>query len=113
MFVSCKNRGTAWDFTKFVTGSDQDGKLLQMTGQMPMRTGLQQAYADYFAKNPAYKQFADQADRTVEVPSVPNSVAAWQAFRDSWTRSVIFGGTDPSQALHQAAGKINGLVEHG
>ncbi|MDN3351585.1 extracellular solute-binding protein [Actinomadura sp. DC4] len=113
MFVSCKNRGTAWDFTKFVTGSDQDGKLLQTTGQMPMRTGLPQAYADYFAKNPAYKQFADQADRTVEVPSVPNSVAAWQAFRDSWTKSVVFGGADPNQALHQVAGKIDGLVEHG
>lgn len=113
MFVSCKNRGTAWDFTKFVTGSDQDGKLLDMTGQMPMRSGLQQTYASYFTEHPAYKQFADQADRTVEVPSVPNSVAAWQAFRDSWTKSVIFGGADPNQALHQVAGKVNTLVEHG
>jgi multiple sugar transport system substrate-binding protein len=112
MFVSCKNRGTAWDFSKFVTSSGQDGKLLDMTGQMPMRTGLAQTYASYFAKNPAYKEFADQADRTVEVPSVPNSVAAWQAFRDSWSKSVIFGGGDPAQALHQVAGKINGLVDH-
>jgi multiple sugar transport system substrate-binding protein len=112
MFVSCKNRGTAWDFTKFVTSKDEDGKLLDVTGQMPMRTGLPQTYAGYFAKNPAYKQFADQADRTVEVPSVPNSVAAWQAFRDSWTRSVISGNGDPNQALHQVAQKINGLVAH-
>ncbi len=112
MFVSCKNRGTAWDFTKFVSSPDEDGKLLQLTGQMPMRTGIQQAYASYFTKNPAYKEFADQADRTVEVPSVPNSVAAWQAFRDSWSKSVIFGGGDPNQALHTVAGKINGLVAH-
>lgn len=112
MFVSCKNRGTAWDFTKYVTSTDEDGKLLDSTGQMPMRTGLQQTYASYFTKNPAYKEFADQADRTVEVPSVPNSVAAWQAFRDSWSKSVIFGGGDPNAALHQVATKINGLVDH-
>jgi multiple sugar transport system substrate-binding protein len=112
MYASCKNRGTAWDFTKFVTSQDQDGKLLETSGQMPMRTGLQQAYAGYFAKNPAYTQFAAQADRTVEVPSVPNSVAAWQAFRDSWSKSVIFGGGDPNPALHQTALKINGLVKH-
>jgi multiple sugar transport system substrate-binding protein len=112
MYASCKNRGTAWDFLKFATSSDQDGKLLELTGQMPMRTGLQQAYASYFAKHPAYTQFAAQADRTVEVPDVPNSVAAWQAFRDAWSKSIIFGGTDPNQALHQAAVKINGLVDH-
>lgn len=112
MFVSCKNRGTAWDFTKFVTSTDQDGKLLQLTGQMPMRTGLQATYASYFAANPSYTMFAAQADRTVEVPDMPNSVAAWQAFRDSWTKSVIFGSGDPNQALHQVALKINGLVQH-
>ncbi len=112
MYASCKNRGTAWDFTKFVTSQDQDGKLLQVTGQMPMRTGIEQTYADYFAKNPSYKQFAAQAEHTVEVPSVPNSVAAWQAFRDSWSKSVIFGGGDPNAALHQTAQKINGLVKH-
>jgi multiple sugar transport system substrate-binding protein len=112
MFVSCKNRGTAWDFTKYVTSTDQDGKLLDLTGQMPMRTGLQTTYASYFAKNPSYTLFAAQADRTVEVPNVPNSVAVWQAFRDSWSKSVIFGGGDPNQALHQVATKINGLVKH-
>ena len=43
---------------------------------------------------------------------MPNSVAAWQAFRDSWSKSVIFGNGDPNQALHQVAVKINGLVDH-
>ncbi len=112
MFASCKNRGTAWDFAKFVTSKDEDGKLLQITGQMPMRTNLQQTYPDYFAKNPAYTMFAAQADRTVEVPSVPNSVQIWQTFRDAWSKSVIFGKSDPVQELHQAATTINGLAKH-
>ena len=56
---------------KFATSKEQDGKLLETTGQMPIRTDLPTTYADYFSKNPEYKTFADQASRTVEVPNVP------------------------------------------
>ena len=54
MYASCKNRGTAWDVMKFATSQDQDGKLLQMTGQMPMRANLPSVYPTYFTQNPAY-----------------------------------------------------------
>jgi multiple sugar transport system substrate-binding protein len=110
MYASCKNRGTAWDVLKFATSQDQDGKLLQMTGQMPMRVNLSAVYPTYFAQNPAYTTFAAQAARTVEVPNVSNSVAIWQAFRDAYSKSVIFGKQDPTAALNQAAQKIDGLA---
>jgi multiple sugar transport system substrate-binding protein len=110
MYASCKNRGTAWDVLKFATSQDQDGKLLQMTGQMPMRTDLSTAYPDYFAQHPEYKTFAAQAARTVEVPNVPNAVTIWQTFRDAYSKSVIFGKQDPSAALNEAAQKINSLA---
>src|SRR3954447_21037754 len=35
MYTSCKNQATAWDLAKFATSKDQDGKLLEATGQMP------------------------------------------------------------------------------
>ncbi len=70
--------------------------LLNLTGQMPLRTDLPTTYADYFTKNPDYKLFAAQAARTTEVPNVNNSVQIWQTFRDAWTSSVIFGKTDPT-----------------
>ena len=54
--------------------------------------------------------FAEQADRTVEVPNVPNSIEVWQAFRDAWSESVIFGDSDPEEALTGAADAINDLV---
>ena len=38
MYTSCKNQGTAWDVIKFATSKAQDGKLLDVTGQMPIRT---------------------------------------------------------------------------
>ena len=46
-------------------------RLLDKTGQMPLRKDLQTAYPDYFTKNKDYQIFGDQAARTVEVPAGP------------------------------------------
>jgi multiple sugar transport system substrate-binding protein len=113
MYSACENRGTAWDVLKFSTSEQWDGKLLDLSGQMPMRTGLQDAYADYFKANPEYRTFADQASRTVEVPNVDNSIEIWQTFRDAWTSSVIFGKEDVKSALSGAADEVNSLVSEG
>ena len=112
MFAACKNRGTAWAFAKFATSKVNDGKLLQVTGQMPMRTELPTTYASYFKTHPDYKLFADQAARTVEVPNVPNSVEMWQDFRDAYSKNVIFNQTGTSW-LKDAASKIQPLVSSG
>ncbi len=110
MYVSCTKQATAWDFLKFSTSKEQDGQLLTLSGQMPLRTDVPASYPDYFKKNPEYTLFADQAARTVDVPNVPNSVEIWQTFRDAWTSSVIFGKTDVQQALTDAAAKVDGLA---
>jgi multiple sugar transport system substrate-binding protein len=110
MYASCQNRGTAWEFLKFSTSTDQDSQLLTLTGQMPLRKDVSTVYSDYLAKNPGYKLFADQAARTVEVPNVANSVQIWQKFRDAWSSSVIFGKTDPKTALPAAATEIDSLA---
>jgi multiple sugar transport system substrate-binding protein len=110
MYSACKNRGTAWDVLKFATSQEQDGKLLESTGQMPMRNDVAGAYPDYFAKNPDYKQFADQAARSVEVPNVPNSIEIWQTFRDAYSKSVIFGQQDPGAALDGVVQKVDQLA---
>jgi multiple sugar transport system substrate-binding protein len=54
--------------------------------------------------------FADQAARTVEVPNVNNSIAIWQAFRDSYSKSVIFGSTPVDASLTSAATKVTTLA---
>ena len=110
MYSACQNRATAWEVLKFATSQEQDGALLTKTGQMPLRKDLPTAYPDYFTKNPAYKQFADQAARTVEVPNVPNSVAIWQAFRDAYSQSVIFGKQPVPDAFSAAAQKVDQLA---
>jgi multiple sugar transport system substrate-binding protein len=110
MYASCKNRGTAWDFLKFTTSASADGKLLTLTGQMPMRQGLQKTYASYFAANPDYTDFAVEAAHVIECPNVPNSIEAWQDFRNDWSKGVIFGTESPDAALANAASAINKLV---
>jgi multiple sugar transport system substrate-binding protein len=110
MYVSCQNRGTAWEFLKFATSKDSDSKLLEGTGQMPMRTDLVTAYPDYFSSHADYKQFADAASRTVEVPIVPNSIEVWQTFRTAYSESVIFGKKPIDQSFNDAATKIKSLI---
>ncbi len=111
MYASCKNRATAWDFLKFSSSVDEDGKLLQATGQMPLRQNLTERYAAYFTAHPEYRTFAAKAAHVVEVPNVTNSIQIWQTFRDAWSKSVIFGQQDPKQALADAASKINTLAQ--
>ena len=110
LYSACENRATAWDVLKFSTSEEQDGQLLELTGQMPLRANLQDTYADYFEANPAYQQFGDQASRTVEVPPGPNTVQELQALRDAYSSSVIFGKDDPHTALDEAAAKIDEIA---
>ena len=110
MYSACQNRATAWEVMKFATSKEQDGELLTKTGQMPLRKDLPTSYPEYFAKNAAYKQFADQAARTVEVPNVPNSVAIWQTFRDAYSESVIFGKKPVNDSFSAAAQKVDQLA---
>jgi multiple sugar transport system substrate-binding protein len=110
MYSSCKNQGTAWDVLKFATSKDQDSKLLNVTGQMPIRDQLSTVYADYFTSHPAYKEFGDQAARTVDDPTGPNTIAEMQALRDAYTKSVIAGSGSVQDAFQSAADKIDKLA---
>jgi len=110
IYSACKNQGTAWDLLKFSTSQEQDGALLTKTGQMPLRKDVATVYASYLTTHPAYKMFADQAARTVEVPNVTNSIAIWQAFRDGYSSSVIFGKTTVDASLKSAADKVSQLA---
>ncbi|MCM3658182.1 sugar ABC transporter substrate-binding protein [Agromyces mediolanus] len=103
MYTSCKNQGTAWDFLKFATSVEQDGKLLEATGQMPIRAGLSTEYASYFEEHPAYVAFASQSERTVDDPTGPNTIATLQTLRDFYTKAVISGEGDLQAELSQAA----------
>jgi multiple sugar transport system substrate-binding protein len=110
IYSACEAQGTAWEVLKFATSEEQDGALLEGTGQMPMRDGVESAYPDYFEANPEYETFAAQASRTVEVPNVANSIEIWQTFRDHYSESVIFGEAEVADALAAAADEVDNLA---
>ncbi|CUR60764.1 Extracellular solute-binding protein family 1 [metagenome] len=110
LYSACENQETAFEVLKFATSEEQDGKLLELTGQMPLRADLTTTYPDYFAEKPEYEVFADQASRTVEVPNIPNSIEIWQEFRDQWSSSVIFGKSSVDDAFGTAADKADELA---
>ena len=110
LYSACENQKTAYDVLEYATSEEQDGKLLEMTGQMPLRQDLPGTYPDYFKEHPEYQEFADQAARTVEVPNVPSSIEIWQSFRDEWSDAVIFGKSSVDDALGTAAEKATELA---
>jgi multiple sugar transport system substrate-binding protein len=110
LFTACKSKATAWDVLKFATSEEQDGQLLEITGQMPLRQELTATFPEYFEANAAYKVFGDQANRVVEVPNVANSIEVWQAFRDGYSKAVIFGEGDIPTFLKDTAAKVDSLV---
>ena len=114
IFSACKNQKTAFEYMKFATSEESDGRLLEMTGQMPLRGGLEQKYADFFDENPLYAKFAEQSSRTVEVPNVQNSIEMWQKFRAAYSESVIFGKQPVDKAFPAAAKDIEEIIKgHG
>ncbi len=110
LMTACANRATGWDVMRFATGFAQDGLLLSLTGQMPLRTDLASSYASYFAKNKDYALFSDQAARTSDVPNVDNGIQVWQTFRDAWSKSVIFGQESVDSALASSARQIDSII---
>jgi multiple sugar transport system substrate-binding protein len=110
MFTACENRDSAWEFLQQTMSDEADRELLEVTGQMPMRDGLTDLYADYFEENPEYAEFADQTARMIEVPNVPNSIEIWQEFRSAYSRAVIFGEGDIEDEFAAAAETVEGLA---
>jgi multiple sugar transport system substrate-binding protein len=110
IYSACNAQGTAWEVLKFATSEEQDGSLLEKTGQMPLRENIEAAFPDYFEVHPDYKTFAAQSARTVEVPNIPNSIEIWQKFRDQYTSSVIFGKSNVDAALSKAAHEVDDLA---
>lgn len=113
LYSACENQQSAWEFLEFSMSEENDAALLETTGQMPLRPGLLDIYADFFEENPQYEIFAQQVERVVEVPSVPDSIEVWQTFRDAWSASVIFGDEEVEPAFEDAASQISDLVGQG
>ena len=111
MFTACENQATAWDVLKFATSEEQDGALLEATGQMPMRTDVARTLTPTTSTpTPTTCPSPSRPTAPSRCPTWPTRSRSGRRFRDAWSESVIFGDSDPQEALTAAADKINGLV---
>ncbi len=106
--VSDDTRAAAWDYLKFLTGTDADVSFVKQTGYMPIR---QSAYnskdlQDYYVKFPARKVGPQQLNNAFVDSIVPN----WQKCRDDISNnyaSVLKGQTSSDAALTKMEQQCN------
>lgn len=110
IFTSSRNQRTAWDVLRFATAIEQDRTLLDLTGQMPMRTDLLEVHPKYFEDNPPYRAFADQAARVADVPTIRGGIEIWQRFRDAYVASVVLGKRPVKEEFASVAHDIDDLL---
>ncbi|GAA1488055.1 extracellular solute-binding protein [Brachybacterium sacelli] len=110
IFTSSRNQRTAWDVLRFATDVDQDRTLLDLTGQLPMRTHLLEVHPQFFEENPVYRAFAEQSDRVADVPNISGAIEIWQRFRDAYVASVILGKRGVSEEFPSVARDIDTLL---
>ncbi|MGO1802126.1 MAG: ABC transporter substrate-binding protein [Microbacteriaceae bacterium] len=109
LYTSCENKQTAWDFAKFSMDAENDLALLEMTGQFPTRSDVDEIAGDFLAGDPVLATFSESVPLTVDVPNIANATEIWQTFRDAWGQAVQAGDGDLQEIFTTAADKIDGL----
>lgn len=66
IFSTTRHPEAAWNFCKFYLTRQADLKLLEITGQIPLREGLLEdsLYTGFFATHPMHKMFAEMVPHT-------------------------------------------------
>ena len=112
VFSTTRHPEAAWAFVRHLVSPEADRLLLEMTGQVPVRSGLldDPALADLFAARPYLRRFAEQAPRTRGVDPVPSLPEALDAVAQSYERA-IYGVEAPAEAVASAAGRVGTILE--
>ena len=113
IFKSCQHPREAWEFIKFVISKPNDLRLLELTSQLPIRAGLleDEAFADYFKRNPKMNKFAEQVTTARSIDSVAELKEIFDAIAQEVEASVVFDLKSPEQAVHDAARRSQQILD--
>jgi len=113
IFKTCTHPREAWEFIKFVISRQNDLQLLELTSQLPIRAGLldDQAFADYFKRNPRMVQFAEQVTTARSIDSVAELKEIFDSIAQEVESSVVFDLKSPEQAVHDAARRSQQILD--
>jgi multiple sugar transport system substrate-binding protein len=113
IFKTCAHPGKAWEFIKFIVSRQNDLQLLELTSQLPIRSGLleDQAFADYFKRNPRMVEFAEQVTTARSIDSVAELKEIFDTIAQEVEASAVFGLKSPEQAVHNAARRSQQILD--
>jgi len=113
IFNTCPDPLTAWEFLKTLISEDGDFDLLRITGQFPRRRNISTnpVFESYFNENPGLKPFAMQADYIKGVDNHPQIVEVFDIISQEYEACVIYGRKKPEEAVKDAAGAVNVLLD--
>jgi len=109
IFKTCTNPGLAWEFTKMISGKENDLELLNITNQLPRRKNLDTdtAFAEYFSKNPKMMPFGRQAKYVKGTDNALYLKEVFDLISQEYEASVVYGVKSPEIALDDAEKAIN------
>jgi multiple sugar transport system substrate-binding protein len=115
IFATCEHPREAWDFVKFMISSRNDLLLLDLTSQLPIRSGLADdpEFAAYFERNPRMRRFADQVAATRTCDSVPELREIFDIIAQEFEASAVFGLKSPEEAVRDAARRSQSVLDVG
>lgn len=113
IFKSCQHPREAWEFIKFVISKRNDLRLLELTSQLPIRAGLleDEAFADYFKRNPKMNKFAEHVTTARTIDSVAELKEIFDVIAQEVEASVVFDLKPPEQSVHDAARRSQQILD--
>ncbi len=111
IFSTCDDKDGTWKFLEFYVSPENDKKFFEMTQQIPLRQGIDQAMGQaFFTKNPLLEPFAKQAAHTLDVDPTAKSIDIFTAISQAYQECAIYSKSSVDDALAKAEKTVNGLV---
>ncbi|MFH1618537.1 MAG: extracellular solute-binding protein [bacterium] len=111
IFSTTRHPDEAWEFVKFLISKNADLKLLEMTGQIPMRGNLaeDEYFKDFFRKNPLLRKAARQAAHVVPTDESPHLTQILDIISRQFEASAVYGMIKPEESMKEAAAKVRDI----
>ena len=114
LFSTTEHPREAWAFAQYLVSPEADRLLVEMTRQIPLRTGIADdpGLAAFYAANPAVRRFAEAAAYTKGVDAVPQLQEVLDAVAQGFERAVYRAET-PAEATASTLERVRLIAEWG
>ncbi len=112
IFNTCKQPLAAWEFIKTLIDKNGDLQLMEITGQLPRRKGIESDpfYTTFFQKNPMLLPFAKQVKYTRGIDNSDVIVEVLDIISQEYEACVVYGKKTPEKAIEDAEKAVNVLL---